>query len=70
MLPRPIPSSAAALRRAAMPRAIGGASSLLRIGSGAMTHAAPAALSPRPFVLARQRSVPQQLALFGSRPGR
>ena len=69
MLPRPTPSSAAALRRAAAPRAIGGASSLLRIGSGATPHAVPT-LSPRPFVLARQRSLPQQLALFGSRPGR
>ena len=70
MLPRPNPSSAAALRRAAAPRAIGGASSLLRFGSGGMTPAVAAALSPRPFVLTRQRSVPQQLTLFGSRSGR
>lgn len=70
MLPRPTPSSTAALRRTATPRAIGGASSLLRIGYGALPQSGPATASPRPFVLARQRSAPQQLALFGTRSGR
>jgi hypothetical protein len=45
----------------------GGASSLLRVGIGGGSQAAPALWAPRPSVL-RSHAMAQQLSLFG-RPG-
>lgn len=64
MPPRPFSSTLPA-RRPLGPRAYGGASSLLRVGAGAVSQTAPASLSQRPFVLTRPHAGPQQLSLFG-----
>jgi len=53
-----------ATRRPFGPSGGGGASSVLRLGLGAIAHAAPQSLS-RPLVLARASAGSLQLSLFG-----
>ena len=65
---RPFASSTTALQRPTGPRCHGGASSLLRMGLGALPQPvlhASRAIADRPVILLDQPRAPRQLNLFG-----